>query len=285
MERNKVLITGAAGQVGKELVDLCEKKHIPYRAYTSSQLDITDREKLYSEVQLYQPTAIINAAAYTAVDKAESDHERAYAVNRDGVSYLAEACKLVGAKLLHISTDYVFDGNKDSDYTVEDKPNPTSVYGASKLAGEISIGEIFDRQEDYLILRVSWIFGQYGNNFVKTMLRLFNKMDEVNVVKDQFGAPTPASEIARVLIDVASIKSSYCGIHHLESTPGCTWYEFAKEILDVAQNDYEKINKPKIFPIFSDQYPTLVKRPRNSKLASSEDFFKVSWLPLILPYS
>lgn len=262
----KILITGAAGQVGQEIVDLCNSRGLHFTAYTSSQLDITDAIQVMYILQQDGPTHVINAAAYTAVDKAEDEKEKAFSVNAKGPENLALGCKAIGAKLIHISTDYVFDGEKEGAYTVDDTPNPTSVYGASKLAGEKGIANIFD---EYFILRVSWVFGQYGNNFVKTMLRLAEIRGEISVVNDQFGAPTPASNIASCLLSEKVLKQ-YIGIEHLESNLGVTWYEFAQEIFTQAENVGLIDVKPKLKPISSAQYPTPAVRPKNSKLNGNE---------------
>ena len=266
----KILITGAAGQVGQELVDACKVQQVDYVAYTSSQLDITNSESVHKEVVKQQPTHIINAAAYTAVDKAEQEKDIAYAVNSDGVRFLAQAAKAVNAKLMHISTDYVFDGEKSTPYTVNDTPNPASVYGASKLAGEKAMIDVLGLGGDYLVLRVSWVFGQYGNNFVKTMLKLAETRQELSVVNDQYGAPTPACEIAKCLLSELALNE-LTGIQHLESNPGVTWFEFALAI-------FEAVNKVvKVNGITSEQYPTPVDRPKNSKLCSEQVGLSVNW--------
>ena len=272
-EKRKILITGAGGQVGRELVDLCVEKKLNYIAYTSSELDITDEQSVLEEITKQNPTAVINAAAYTAVDNAETEQEKAYAVNRDGPLYLAKACKAINAKLLHISTDYVFDGEKKEPYTVDDEPNPTSVYGASKLAGEKAIQKTWD---NHLILRVSWVFGQYGNNFVKTMLKLSENRDEISVVDDQFGAPTPADEIALRLINESNLKGTLTGLEHLESTPSVTWHQFANEIFTQKSNFDKTGNTMIVHAINSDQYPTIAKRPKNSKLKGAQSN-SVTW--------
>jgi len=255
----KILITGAAGQVGRELVDLCQIRGIPYISYTSTQLDITKESAVMYAIEKDMPTHVINAAAYTAVDKAEIEQEQAFAVNKVGVENLAKACKRINAKLIHISTDYVFDGEKPQPYTTADMTHPTSVYGLSKLAGEQAIANVFD---NYFILRVSWVFGQYGNNFVKTMLRLAETRRAISVVNDQYGAPTPAVDIAQCLLQEA-VLHAFNGVEHLESSPGMTWHQFAETIFTLAGKD---IN---VQAISSAEYPTPVKRPKNSKLASS----------------
>lgn len=270
----KILVTGAAGQVGRELVELINKAGsaagLEVAGFDSAQLDITSQSLVDAAIRREQPNCVINAAAYTAVDRAESEPERAFAVNRDGVAHLARACRAVNIPLLHISTDYVFDGEKTSAYTEDDRPNPTSVYGASKLAGEQALTELWEK---HVILRVSWVFGRHGNNFVKTMLRLGRERSELNVVDDQFGGPTGAQAIARVLIAIAkhpqlgSAELDW-GLRHLESAPGVTWCEFANSIFERALERQVLTQRPVVNGISSAEYPTPVKRPANSQLTS-----------------
>ena len=264
-----ILITGSKGQVGSELVVLCREKNIPFVAYNSQQLDITDSDRVFAEIKKQQPTAVINAAAYTAVDNAESELSKAYAVNKEGAKNLAIACEELNVVLVHISTDYVFDGEKDGPYLDTDKTNPVSVYGASKLAGEREIVEFCSK---YFIVRVSWVFGQYGNNFVKTMLGLAKNHTELKVVDDQFGAPTSADQIAEKLVTLVTSASINYGTYHLESNPGVTWYEFANKIFQYAYEAKIIKNIPRVHPVDSAQYPTPVMRPKNSKLASTSQF-------------
>ena len=261
----KILITGAGGQVGRELVDLCVRKCLKFTAYNSSQLDITENDKVMSLLSRDQPTHVINTAAYTAVNKAEDEPEKAYAVNAKGPKNIALACKKIGAKLIHLSTDYVFDGQKNGDYTVDDEPNPQSVYGLSKLKGERLISETLD---EYFILRVSWVFGKYGNNFVKKMLTLASERDEISVVNDQYGAPTPADRIAECILST-EVLNQLKGLDHLESNPKVSWFQFAKFIFNA--NDINiKVNG-----ISSDEYPTKAVYPNNSKLSSVN--FSINW--------
>lgn len=263
----KILITGAKGQVGSELVKQAGNVHEVF-AYGSKELDIADLEQLKQTVQRIKPDVIINAAAYTAVDKAETEAELAYAVNSLGSENLAYAAKEYDIPLLHISTDYVYDGEKKSAYSETDTPNPTGVYGASKLEGDEKITQLWHK---HIILRVSWVFGEQGNNFVKTMLRLAEQRDELSIVDDQFGAPTSAKSISSSLLALLESKSfnqSDCpwGIYNLQSDPGVTWYGFAEEIFLQAQQ-LGKLNKSmKLNPIPSSEFPTPVKRPANSKL-------------------
>ena len=264
----RILVTGAKGQVGTDVVLEAKKRGHDVYGFASAELDITDKAVVDTVLSSVMPDVVINAAAYTAVDKAETEKEKAYAVNETGVENLAETCECLDIPLLHISTDYVFDGEKKEPYVETDIPNPTSVYGMSKLAGEVALQNIWHK---HIILRVSWVFGEHGNNFVKTMLRLAKERNEISVVNDQFGAPTPAKAIAECLLNIAEQNHfGECefpwGLYHYQSDPGVTWYEFAKEIFRQAKElgviDKEMIVKP----IKSDQFPTPVKRPLNSKL-------------------
>ena len=211
---------------------------------------------------------IINAAAYTAVDKAETEQELVYTVNSYGSENLAKACKEQDIPLLHISTDYVYDGKKQSPYLETDPPNPTGVYGASKLEGDQKIEQIWSK---HIILRGSWVFGEHGNNFVKTMLRLAEQRDELSIVDDQYGAPTSAKAISSCLLAILENKQfnqPECpwGVYNLQSDPGVTWFGFAQEIFKQAKQ-LGIINKEmKLNPIPSSEFPTPVKRPANSKL-------------------
>ena len=264
----KILITGAKGQVGTDLVLEAKKRNHQVFGFTSSELDITNKAAVDGELSKINPDVVINAAAYTAVDKAETEKETAYAVNETGVKNLAETCKTLDIPLLHISTDYVFDGEKKEPYTESDTPNPTSVYGASKLAGEVALQKTWQK---HITLRVSWVFGEHGNNFVKTMLRLAKDRDELSVVNDQYGAPTSALAIAECLLDIVD-KENFgkqdfpWGLYHFQSDPGVTWYEFAKEIFSQAKESGILDKEMIVNPIGSEQFPTPVKRPLNSKL-------------------
>lgn len=266
----KILVTGAAGQMGRELVEMGSAKGIVIVGYDSKALDITDEEAVRITFAAVQPSCVINAAAYTSVDRAEGHSARAYAVNRDGVTHLANACRSANIPIMHISTDYIFDGTKASPYTETDAANPTSVYGASKLAGEQKLSDIWHK---HVILRVGWVFGRHGNNFVKTMLRLGRERPELNVVADQFGAPTSARAIADTLIAIAThprlgSDDLPWGVRHFASDPGVTWYDFARTIFERASALDLLPQAPKVNPIASSAYPTPVKRPANSKLAS-----------------
>lgn len=265
----RVLVTGCNGQVGRCLVDiLSNTENVVLLAVDKEELDIANSEAVTQAVRTLKPTIIINAAAHTAVDRAELEVELSYAINRDGPKYLAEAAQEIGAALLHISTDYVFEGNKDGEYVESDATNPQGVYGASKLAGEVAVAEECDK---HVILRTSWVFCEHGNNFVKTMLCLAANRDELTIVGDQFGGPTYAGDIARALVEIAKCisnnESIEYGVYHYSGLPHVSWYEFADAIFDAA-SAASIINKPVLSSITTVQYPTPAKRPSNSKLST-----------------
>ena len=271
----RLLIVGKNGQVGRELVEQAEQQGLDMVSFGSAELDITDRGAVLSAVAINKPTVVINAAAYTAVDKAEDEVDLAYAVNRGGVENLALACKAQNIPLIHISTDYVFDGAKQSPYLESDRPNPTSVYGASKLAGEKVLRATWDK---HIILRVSWVFGFHGNNFVNTMLSLAKDRDRLSVVDDQFGAPTSAKAIAQEILGYIINRDSFYGLFHLESSPGVTWYEFSQTIFARAAHFNVLKHSPALDPISSLDFPTPVKRPKNSKLSARvESIFSMQY--------
>ncbi len=258
----KILITGAQGQVGQEFVALNRSDLI---CLSRSECDITDLPNLKSAIKRYQPNFIINTAAYTAVDKAETEIDLAYQINRDGVANLAMLCKQHNIPLIHISTDYVFDGNKKSAYLETDLPNPQSVYGASKLSGEQALIQL---HEQYIILRVSWVFGQFGKNFVKTIIRLAKEREELKIVADQLGCPTSAHSIAEVALTIVEHinqgKTSW-GVYHYCNLKPTNWFEFAQKIVAEAKK-YKSLAVQNMIPITTADYPTPAKRPANSVL-------------------
>lgn len=257
----KVLITGAAGQVGSELLKLA-LADFEVVGYNSSELDITNAQQVQQIVAEQAPALIINAAAYTAVDKAESDAERAYAVNETGVANLAEAALAMGIPVFHISTDYVFDGIATEPYKETDPVGPIGFYGASKLAGEQALA---NSGVKHIILRTSWVFGAEGNNFVKTMLHLGKERDTLGVVVDQYGCPTSAASIANVLWQLAQKYAAEnelpWGIYHFSNTPATTWHGFAFEIFKQAVEAGFLERAPVVNPIKTSDYPTPAKRP------------------------
>lgn len=262
----RVLVTGVGGQVGHELVRLAPEG-VEVFGFGSDELDITDAAQVAAVFGQIRPELVINAAAYTAVDRAESEPERAYAVNRDGVSLLGQMAQCAAIPVLHISTDYVFAGNASRPYGELDATGPTGVYGASKLAGEQALAEVCER---HLILRTSWVFGAHGNNFVKTMLRLGREREEVGVVADQRGGPTSAACIARTLWLIAQRYRGQgelpWGVYHYSGVPACSWYDFACEIFNQAVALGLLTRAPQVNAIGTDQYPTPARRPAWSVL-------------------
>ena len=262
----RVLITGARGQVGHELMRLLPDDFEAV-GMGSAQLDIANPVQVAEVVAAVQPQLIINAAAYTAVDKAESEPQHAWAVNRDGVAHLAQAAERLDIPLLHISTDYVFAGNAREPYQETDPTGPTGVYGASKLGGELALAE---HCRQHLTLRTSWVFGAHGNNFVKTMLRLGREREELAVVADQHGCPTSSASIATALWSLAvqyrEQGTLQWGVYHFSGTPACTWHGFAEEIFLQAQALQLLERHPHVRAITAVDYPTPAKRPAWSVL-------------------
>jgi len=268
----RVLITGCYGQVGSCLTQqLANKENITVRGLDREHLDITNQEAVYSAVTEFQPTIIINAAAHTAVDKAEEEVELSYTINRDGPKYLAQAAQSVGAAMLHISTDYVFEGNKVGEYVETDVTNPQGVYGESKLAGEIAVAQACHK---HIILRTAWVFGENGNNFVKTMLRLGENRDALSIVGDQFGGPTYAGDIASTLIQIAKRINQggvvEFGVYHYSGLPHVSWFDFANAIFSAAVEQKVLAKEPTLTSITTEQYPTPAKRPSNSRLSNEK---------------
>ena len=268
----RVLITGCYGQVGSCLTEqLANNENITVLALDREHLDITNQEDVNTIVAEFQPSIIINAAAHTAVDKAEEEVDLSYAINRDGPKYLAQAAQRVGAVILHISTDYVFEGDKIGEYVESDITNPQGVYGESKLAGEIAVAKACDK---HIILRTAWVFGENGNNFVKTMLRLADNQDALSIVGDQLGGPTYAGDIASTLIKIAKRITlggavAY-GVYHYSGLPYVSWFDFANVIFDIAVEQGVIVKKPNLTSITTGQYPTPAKRPSNSRLSNEK---------------
>ncbi|RAS55682.1 dTDP-4-dehydrorhamnose reductase [Vibrio diazotrophicus] len=262
----RVLITGCNGQVGHCLTERLKNK-ADILAVDYEGLDITDQHAVIKTVYDFKPNYIINAAAHTAVDRAEEEIELSNSINRDGPKYLAEAAQQVNAVMLHISTDYVFDGEGDRPYSETDKTAPQGVYGQTKLAGESSVAQACDK---HIVLRTAWVFGEHGNNFVKTMLRLAQTRDELSIVGDQFGGPTYAGDIADALISIVEFiekgRQPEWGIYHFSGMPYASWYDFAAKIFQLAEAKGVLAKQPKISSIPTSAYPTPAKRPANSRL-------------------
>lgn len=302
----KVLLLGAAGQLGAEIVALAANQRsvhpqsivlprhdfplihsapsfvpLDLVALTKADLDITNIDAVRQAFEHYQPQFVVNASAYTAVDKAQTEHTLAFAVNRDGPANLAHYCAINNAPLLHISTDYVFDGQKDSPYRENDAAHPLGVYGQSKWEGEQIVRE---RLLSHIILRVSWVFGANGNNFVKTILRLAAARDELRVVADQHGCPTGAADIARAILQIISLYQSRrelpWGTYHFCGAPATTWFDFACEIIGLARV-LVPVRVQQLLPITTQEYPTATPRPANSVLDCTKiaEKFGISQVP------
>lgn len=254
----KVLVTGAGGQLGHDVCCELERQGIPHIGTTSAQLNITDAASVKAICEAYCPDAIIHCAAWTAVDMAETKVEDVFLVNETGSKNLAIEAKKLGAKMIYLSTDYVFSGQEDGIYEIDAKTNPINIYGKSKLAGEQAVQSIL---KEYFIVRISWAFGINGNNFVKSMIKLSDTRNELSIVCDQIGSPTYTADLAPLLCDM--IQSEEYGIYHATNEGFCSWYEFAKEIFA----DMQK--KITVHPISSEQYLTTAKRPKNSRLSKA----------------
>ncbi|AKG22259.1 dTDP-4-dehydrorhamnose reductase [Calothrix sp. 336/3] len=264
----KILLFGSDGQVGRELQNTLVSSGdvIPLNR---SVIDLTEADRIHQLILESQPEIIVNAAAYTAVDKAETEPELAMHVNAIATEIIAEASKKIDAFLIHISTDYVFDGQGSVPYQETDITHPLSVYGKSKLAGEESIASILD---NYLILRTAWVYGKYGKgNFVKTMLRLGGEKTEISVVADQIGSPTWARDIAEVIgKTIPHLTSQNTGIYHYTNSGVASWYDFAMAIFEEAENLGLPLKVERVFPITTSEYPTPARRPAYSVLASGK---------------
>ena len=252
----KVLVTGARGQLGHDVVKELQRRKIECRGIGREDVDIVDGQAVEQYLKDYQPDVVIHCAAYTAVDRAEDEEEKCWAVNVKATEHIAKLCRDLNAKMIYISTDYVFEGMGDAHYEVNDPVSSLSIYGKSKLAGEDAVKKWLIK---YYVVRISWVFGVNGNNFVKTMLRLGKERDEINVVSDQFGSPTYTADLAPLLCEMA-VEEKY-GTYHATNEGFCSWAEFAQEIFRQAGL------KCRVNPISSEQYPMKAKRPLNSRLS------------------
>jgi len=265
----KVLVTGAHGQVGWELSRGGARNGLDILALDRDALDITDQSAVKRRVEKSKAALVVNGAAYTAVDQAESESELAFAANRDGPANLASACAEVGIPLIHISTDFVFDGKKQGPYLESDQISPLNVYGKSKAAGEVAVRE---RLGEHIILRTSWLYGIHGRNFVKTMLRLGRERDLIQVVDDQYGCPTYAADLADTILRIAAqIKHKRkiaWGTYHYCGKGVTNWFGLAEEVLTLAKQ-YTPLRVKTIEAISTAEYPTPATRPLNSALDCS----------------
>ena len=276
----RFLVTGVKGQLGYDIVrELKKRGYTDILEFDRNDMDITNREEVFKKIEETKPDVVFHCAAYTAVDNAEDNANVCKMVNATGTGYLSEATKNIGAKLIYISTDYVFDGEKPygETYDINDQVNPTSVYGKTKYEGELETL----KNPKHFIVRTSWVFGINGNNFIKTMLKLSESRDEINVVSDQFGSPTYTVDLARLLVDLS--ETDKYGVYHANNEGYTSWDEFAREIFKVFKKDV-KVNS-----ITTDMYPTKAKRPKNSCLSKDcldrNGFMRLpSWQDAIIRY-
>lgn len=252
----KVLVTGAQGQLGHDVVAGFKTTKAACLGVGRQELDVADEIQTRTFIGEQRPDVVVHCAAYTAVDRAEDDREACRAVNVLGTRHVAQACAAINAKLIYISTDYVFDGKGDRPFEVDDRPAPLNYYGLTKYAGELQVQELL---RHFFIIRVSWVFGVHGNNFVKTMLRLGREKKELRVVADQIGSPTYTRDVARLIVDMAATDSY--GIYHATNEGYCSWYEFAREIFHMAGLAVD------VKPVPTAEYPTKAARPQNSRLS------------------
>ena len=252
----KVLVTGGNGQLAYDVKKSLDKNGIAFKSIDYEDADITVQSEIQKVIYDYHPDVIIHCAAFTAVDKAEDERELTYALNVLGTKYILQAAKKIDAKLVYISTDYVFDGEGEKEFEVTDKPNPKSWYGKTKYDGEL---EVINQIDKYFIVRISWVFGVHGNNFVKTMLRLGTEKSSINVVNDQIGSPTFTADIAPLLVEM--INTDKYGTYHATNSGYCSWYEFTKEIFRISNIDCEVRGIP------TSKYPTKAVRPLNSRMS------------------
>jgi dTDP-4-dehydrorhamnose reductase len=269
-----VLVTGGSGQLGQALKSIADQfAAIDFRFYASSELDITNLEQCKTIFNINKPDFCINSAAYTAVDKAESESEKAQLINVEGARNLATVCKDFDVVLLHVSTDFVFDGTAKKRYTEEDVPNPTGVYGQTKLDGEKAIQAILEK---YFIIRTSWVYSEFGANFMKTMIRLGSERDSLSVVNDQIGTPTNAVDLAKALLKITQFVNNagitdnrqpttdIYGVYNFSNEGQCSWYDFAKKIFEINNITIDLQSIP------TSAYPTPARRPAFSVLDKSK---------------
>ena len=252
----KVLVTGIGGQLGYDVMNVLKARQIDCLGADLAEFDITDLAATEKFITSYRPDAVIHCSAYTAVDKAEDHIDLCRAVNAKGPENIAKVCKAIDAKMIYISTDYVFPGTGEQYYEVDDETNPVNIYGQTKLEGENAVKAMLEK---YFIVRISWVFGKNGNNFIKTMLRLGKERDELNIVSDQIGSPTYTADLAELLCDMV-ITEKY-GTYQATNEGICSWAEFTEEIFKQA-DIATRVNHIK-----SAQYPTRAKRPMNSRMS------------------
>lgn len=256
----KVLVTGVKGQLGYDVVRELQKRGHEAVGVDIDEMDITDAAAVERVMTEVQPDAVIHCSAYTAVDRAEEDIEICRRVNVDGTENIAKICKKMDCKMLYLSTDYIFSGDGERPWEPDDEASPLNAYGQSKYDGELALKKYVEK---YFIVRISWVFGINGNNFIKTMLRLGRENGAVKVVDDQIGSPTYTYDLARLLVDM--IESDRYGAYHATNEGICSWYEFAKEIFRVAGMDNVSVT-----PVKSGEFPVKAKRPKNSRMSKEK---------------
>ncbi len=256
----KVLVTGVKGQLGYDVVRELQKRGHEAVGVDIDEMDITDAAAVERVMTEVQPDAVIHCSAYTAVDRAEEDIEICRRVNVDGTENIAQICKKLNCKMLYLSTDYIFSGDGERPWEPDDEASPLNAYGQSKYDGELVLKKYVEK---YFIVRISWVFGINGNNFIKTMLRLGRENGAVKVVDDQIGSPTYTYDLARLLVDM--IESDRYGAYHATNEGICSWYEFAKEIFRAAGMDNVSVT-----PVKSGEFPVKAKRPKNSRMSKEK---------------
>lgn len=256
----KVLVTGVKGQLGYDVVRELQKRGHEAVGVDIDEMDITDAAAVERVMTEVQPDAVIHCSAYTAVDRAEEDIEICRRVNVDGTENIAQICKKLDCKMLYLSTDYIFSGDGERPWEPDDEASPLNAYGQSKYDGELALKKYVEK---YFIVRISWVFGINGNNFIKTMLRLGRENGAVKVVDDQIGSPTYTYDLARLLVDM--IESDRYGAYHATNEGICSWYEFAKEIFRAAGMDNVSVT-----PVKSGEFPVKAKRPKNSRMSKEK---------------
>lgn len=255
----KVLVTGVKGQLGYDVVNELEKRGLEAVGVDIDEMDITDAVSVDKVIKETSPDAVIHCAAYTAVDAAEDNVELCRKVNADGTANIAKVCKELDIKMMYISTDYVFDGQGERPWEPDDERHPLNVYGQTKYEGEVAVTDALDK---FFIVRIAWVFGVNGKNFIKAILNKAETVDTLTVVNDQFGSPTYTFDLAKLLVDM--IQSDKYGFYHATNEGICTWYEFACEIIRQAGLN------TKVLPVSADQYPAKAKRPTNSRMSKEK---------------
>lgn len=256
----KVLVTGVKGQLGYDVVRELQSRGHEAIGVDIEEMDITDETAVSRVMEETAPEAVIHCSAFTAVDRAEEEQELCYKVNVQGTENIAKMCQKLGCKVLYLSTDYIFSGEGQRPWEPEDTPSPLNSYGQSKYQGEVALRQYVDK---YFIVRISWVFGINGNNFIKTMLRLGKENGAVKVVDDQIGSPTYTFDLAKLLVDM--IETEQYGAYHATNEGICSWYEFAKEIFQEAN-----MKEVTVTPVSSEEFPVKAKRPKNSRMSKEK---------------